>query len=61
MISTAPHNMVCEFEGTCADCGQLTSWRRRCVDSHTASTMELCGNCLPAFMQRQQHPPGCCN
>lgn len=55
-----PNSKACEYEGTCADCGQLTTWRSRHFDPHTCSTLELCGSCVPAFLQRQYLPPGCC-
>jgi hypothetical protein len=47
-------------DGSCADCGRWTASRAVCVDVHTHSEVELCGNCVPAFLQRQQFPPGCC-
>ena len=47
-------------EGSCADCGRWTVQRARCLDPHTHSEVELCAHCIPAFLQRQQFPPGCC-
>jgi hypothetical protein len=47
-------------EVTCADCGRVSVHWKRCVDLHTRSELAVCLNCLPAFLQRQQLPPGCC-
>lgn len=46
--------------GPCSDCGKMAPKLTRCVDQHTSSTVSLCPNCIPAFIQRQHMPPGCC-
>ncbi len=47
-------------EGPCSDCGRLTAELTQCFDEHTYSTLDLCGNCVPAFHHRQHFAPGCC-
>jgi hypothetical protein len=47
-------------ESTCSDCGRTTIRPMRGVDMHTHSEVQLCPDCVPAFMHRQQFPAGCC-
>jgi len=47
-------------EATCTDCGRTTTRAARHVDVHTHSEVQLCPDCLPAFLQRQRLPTGCC-
>jgi hypothetical protein len=53
-------NNEVHVEGSCADCGRWTDKRGRFIDPHTRSEVELCANCIPAFLHRQQSPAGCC-
>ena len=48
-------------EEPCSDYGQLVQWREQYYDQHTRSTVDLCTHCVPAFVQRQRFPPGCCD
>gem|GEM_PF-3214768 len=57
---TTPSKCLVNHVGPCSDCGKMAPRLTRCVDQHTSSTMSLCPNCLPAFIQRQHMPPGCC-
>jgi hypothetical protein len=54
------HKYVANQAGHCSDCGNMAVKLSRGVDQHTSSTVSLCPNCVPAFIQRQQMPPGCC-
>ncbi len=47
-------------EGACSDCGMIVPARTRCLDRSTASYVDLCASCLPAFRQREQFTAGCC-
>jgi hypothetical protein len=51
---------VANSVGPCSDCGKMSPRLTRGVDQHTSSTVSLCPNCVPAFIQRQHMPPGCC-
>jgi hypothetical protein len=54
------HKYIANQVGPCSDCGNMAAKLSRCVDQHTSSTVSLCPNCVPAFVQRQHMPPGCC-
>ncbi len=60
MLAVQPDQMLSRGEGPCSDCGHIALLWTRCFDQHTHSMVELCANCAPAFMQRQQFPMGCC-
>ena len=60
MLSLQQDRVARSREGACSDCGHVTSRRTPFFDQHTCSSVELCMNCLPAFLQRQNLPPGCC-
>lgn len=47
-------------EEACSDCGMVVPRRVRCLDRSTASYVDLCSACLPAFHQRQHFDAGCC-
>lgn len=59
MVRNSEHS-IATAEARCADCGGFSSQGQTFFDSQTHSEVHLCPNCLPAFLQRQQFPPGCC-
>ncbi len=60
MRAVLRNTIVSIHDGPCSDCGHMTASRTRCFDQHTSSMVELCANCVPAFLQRRHFVAGSC-